>query len=290
MPVLDLAALAAYRAQTYRLNAPLRSPEEAAAWLNERRFVYFWPIKDTPLPSLWAAVAGDRPVADAHDDPGHITWGWKDAALGKRVWYYAKILRRKATLIAPDFAAAFYALSDNYGDPDEDVLLAYRAGRLTLAAKQIYETLLEQGALNTPELRRQAHLTGAAAQTEFSRALEVLQADFKILPVGVADVGGWHYSFIYDLTARHWPDLSEQARALSETEARRRLLAAYFASVGAARLSEVQRLFGWPAPLTRRAVDGLLNAGQLSAGWTLAGQAGEWLALPLFGNFSPPPA
>lgn len=282
MPRLDPAALAAYRAKTYRLPpaAPLTSPEQAAAWVQERRFAYFWPIKDTPLPSLWVAVAGDRPVADAHDDPGHVTWGWKDAALGKRLWYYAKILRRKATLIAPDFAACFYALSENYGDPQQDYLLAYRAGRLTLAAKQIYETLLDEGALNTPELRRKAHLAGKSGEAEFSRALETLQADFKILPVGVADVGGWHYSFIYDLTARHWPDLPESARSLGQAEAHTRLLKAYFASVGAAQMRSLLRLFGWGAPLTQRAVESLLNGGQLSAGWLLAGQAGEWLALP----------
>jgi len=279
MSTLNPAALAAFRAQTYRLTAPLTSPEQAAAWIQERRFAYFWPIKDVPLPSLWAAVAGDRPVADAHDDPGHITWGWKDAALGKHQWYYAKILRHKATLIAPDFAPAFYALSENYGDPQEDYLLAYRAGRLTLAAKQIYEALLEDGALNTPELRRKAHLAGKSSDAEFARALEMLQADFKILPVGVADVGGWHYAFVYDLTARHWPDLAQQAQALSEAEARARLLEAYFAGVGAAQLRDIQRLFGWGAAVTNRAVERLLTSGQVSAGWLLAGQPGEWLTL-----------
>ncbi|MBK9210977.1 MAG: hypothetical protein IPL71_22930 [Anaerolineales bacterium] len=48
--------------------------------LQRARFIYFWPIKGIDLPSLWTAVAGDRPVADKHDDPGHITWGWKDNA------------------------------------------------------------------------------------------------------------------------------------------------------------------------------------------------------------------
>ena len=43
-------------------------------------------IKGIAFPSLWTAVAGDRPFADEHDDPGHVTWGWKDTAPGQRIW------------------------------------------------------------------------------------------------------------------------------------------------------------------------------------------------------------
>ena len=71
--------LRAYRARTYRLSKPINTKEQAVAFVNKRGFVYFWPIKGIELPNLWMAVAGDRPVADAHDDPGHVTWGWKDS-------------------------------------------------------------------------------------------------------------------------------------------------------------------------------------------------------------------
>lgn len=170
-----------YRTQTFRLHlsGKIKNPAQALDFVNERGFVYFWPIKNVDLPSLWVAVAGDRPVADAHDDPGHITWRWKDQALGKKTWYYAKVLRRKATLISLAMAPYFYALSENFGSPEEDHLVAYKEGRLTLAAKQVYEALLEQGAMNTIDLRRAARLTSKSSDTEFNRALEVLQADFK---------------------------------------------------------------------------------------------------------------
>ena len=72
------------------------------------------------MPSLWTAVAGDRPVADAHDDPGHITWGWKDRSLDKKIWYYGKILRRKATH-PPERLAEHMAL-DGYLLPVAHVL------------------------------------------------------------------------------------------------------------------------------------------------------------------------
>lgn len=274
--------LAAHRAQTFRL-PPLpriKNPAEALAWVNERGFAYFWPIKGIDLPSLWVTVAGERPVGSNHDDPGHVTWGWKDDALNKRLWYYAKILRRKATFISLDMAPYFYALSENYGSPEEDYLLIYEQGRLTLAAKQIYEALLKEGPLNTVELRKVARLTSRQSDTEFNRALEVLQADFKLLPVGVAKAGAWNYSFIYDIVAHHFPDLPEKARDIGEAEAREKLIALYFHSVGAAQLKDAVKLFGWGPEITQRAVKRLMDNGKLLGSLTLAGQSGEWIALP----------
>ena len=276
--------LETYRTRTYRFSpAPrIKNPDEALAWIDERGFAYFWPIKGITLPSLWGTVAGDRPVGEHHDDPGHVTWGWKDGALGKRMWYYAKILRRKGTLISLEMAPYFYALSDNYGSPEEDHLVAYEEGRLTLAAKQVYEALLKDGRLNTIDLRKAAHLTSKQSDAEFNRALEVLQADFKILQVGVAEAGAWKYAFIYEITAHHYPDLPERARTIGEAEAREKLAASYFRSVGAAQLRDLTKLFGWGPEVTQRTVKRLLDRGTLIGGVTLRGQPGEWFALPEF--------
>jgi len=230
------------------------------------------------MPSLWAAVAGDRPVADKHDDPGHVTWRWKDNALPKKIWYYAKILRKKATMISLDVAPYFYALSENYGAPEEDYLIAYEEGRLPQAAKQVYEALLKEGALNTIDLRRVAKLTNAK-ESEFNKALEMLQADFKILPVGVAEAGAWKYSFIYEIVPRHYPDLPEQARNIREGEARAKLVELYFESVGAAQENDVQKLFGWKKELTQRTLNGLVEK-QILVETEHPKQKGKWLALP----------
>jgi len=282
MSTLNLERLKANRSRTFHLPPRLRvgSPAQALDFVNERGFLFFWPVKGVVLPSLWAAVAGDRPVADEHDDPGHITWGWKDDALGKRIWYYGKILRRKATFISLENAPYFYALSENYGDIETDHLPAYEEGRLTLAAKQVYETLLKNGKMNTIDLRKEAHLSSKSSDSEFNRALEDLQSDFKILPVGTAEAGAWHYAYQYDLTARHFPDLPEQARRIGEAEARQRLVRLYFSSVGAAPLRDVSRLFGWPTELTKRTVDKLVQNGFLTGGISHPQSAGEWLALP----------
>jgi len=279
MPILDLKKLNKYRARTYRLSpfSRVRSARAALDFVNARGFIYFWPIKGIEMPNLWTAAAGNRTVADKHDDPGHITWGWKDNALGKKKWYYAKILRRKATMISLEVAPYFYALSQNYGSPEEDYLLAYEEGRLTQAAKQVYEALLKEGPLHTIDLRNAAKLTNAR-ESEFNKALEVLQADFKILPVGVAKAGAWKYAFIYEIVSRHYPDLPEKARFINESEARRKLLELYFESVGAAQERDVHKLFGWQKELTTRMIASLVEKGNLVE-LQHPTEKGDWFAL-----------
>ena len=279
MPAIDMKRLKAYRLRSFHLLPAIRltSPAAALDFVNERGFVYFWPITGIDLPSLWMAVAGERSVADNHDDPGHVTWGWKDAALPKKIWYYGKILRRKATIISLEIAPFFYALTENYGSPEQDYLLAYEEGHLTQAAKQIYETLLDKGNLDTISLRKEARLLNAK-ESAFNRAMEDLQMDFKILPVGVAEVGAWKYAFRYDITARHMPQLMEQARPIGEAEARQKLVRLYLASVGTAQLRDVTRLFGWLPELVKRTVDRLVQKGDLVE-VKHPKMAGDWMVL-----------
>ena len=280
MRTLDVEQLAAHRARTFNLppHAPIASPAQALRYVNERGFIFFWPIKGIVYPSLWTAVAGDRPVPNAHDDPGHVTWRWKDEALGKRQWYYAKVLRGKATLISLEAAPYFYALSENYGSPEEDYLIAYQEGRMTQAARQVYEAILENGPLHTIDLRRLAHLANAR-DSEFNRALETLQKDFKILPVGVAEAGAWHYAFIYECVARYYPELPEQARGIPESQARERLLDWAFASLGASTQRDLNKLFGWGPELTARVLARAIERGALIEALHPS-LPGTWYALP----------
>jgi hypothetical protein len=277
--ILPYEIIQAYRARAFRSTHELRlqDVEQAVEFVNERGFIFFWPIRGYDLPSLWAAVAGNRPVADEHDDPGHITWGWKDSMLSKRRWYYAKVVRKKATLISLETAPYFYALSENYGSPDEDYLTLYEQGRLTQEAKSIYETLLREGALDTPALRRAARLSAAESEGRFNKALTDLQADFKVLPVGITDAGAWHYAFAYDLTHRHFPELPEQAQAIRESAARGHLAGLYFQAMGASPLRELNRLFGWREPAIRKALEDLIQAGTLTK-VEVENHPGEWLA------------
>jgi len=279
--MLDSKRINEYRTKTFCIEKKYRltTKEEAIQFANKRGFIFFWPIKNIVLPSLWTAIAGNRPVADQHDDPGHVSWSWKDSLLGSQHWYYAKVLRKRSTIISLEVAPYFYALSENYGSPEEDYLTLYERGHMTQEAKTVYKILLEQGSMDTIALRRASHMTSKESDSRFSRALTYLQAEFKIVPVGVTRSGGWRYAFAYDLVSRHYPDLLESARHIQEQEARERLTEIYLQSVGAAQFQDVKKVFQWSVDHTIRAINGLENRGLIQQGLVHKDCSGDWIAI-----------
>jgi hypothetical protein len=244
---LTLTEIKDRRERRYRRRPELalQTVDDAIAFLNDVGFCFLFPIKSVELPSLWDAVCGRvKPVPNEHHDP-HIqkTWGWKDTSLDKRWWYYGKLLRKKATLVSLELLPFFYAFSENYGDPANDYLQQYRDGRLSHEAKLIYEALLEHGPQHVIELRRLARLTGQSRKAAFQRALAELQADLKILPVGIARAGAWRYAFIYEIVSRWYPDLPERARPIRRDQARRVLVLRYLDNVVAADRNMIRRVF-----------------------------------------------
>lgn len=277
---LDPDRISAYRALSYWLDRPPSRAEQAIEFVQERGFVFFWPTKGIEFPSLWSAVAGDRPVASEHDDPGHVTWGWKDRLLGEKRWYYAKLLRRKSTLISLEVAPYFYALTENYGDPEQDYLVQYEAGRMKQEAKLVYEAVLKHGPIDTVALRRESGLASQNSKYRFDRSLNELQVDMKIVPVGVAEAGAWNYAFIYDLVPRHLPEIPELARAIGERQAQQRLVELYFQSLGAGSRAQLAKVFGWRKAELETALKGAAEAGTLVRDLEHPKQSGEWISLP----------
>lgn len=282
---ISLAQITAFRQTTFRLqsNLRLKSLEDAVEFVNQRGFILFWPSKGLTLPSLWSAVAGDRPVPDEHDDPAHITWDWKDASLGKRLWFYGRVLHHRNAMISLADLPYFYALSPNYGSPEEDYLEQYAAGQMTAEARAVYEALLDHGPLDTLELRRAARMTSRESDGRFNKALDNLQMEFKILPVGISQAGAWNYAFVYDLVPRHFTSLIEDSRLIGEMQARRHIAHRHLQSVGCASAAAVSRLFRWPLNLARKALDDLVKENTLLFPAELESNRDEQYALKSLG-------
>lgn len=245
-----------YRAFVYRYAAGERLADEhqAVEFVNKRGFVFLYPIKGIELPSLWAAAAGNRPVPDNHDDPGHITWYWKDTLLDKRVWYYGRVLKHRNAFLSLETAPYFYALTPNFGSPEDDFAEQYNSGVLPLEAKLVFEALLKEGPLDTLSLRKAAHLARGSSTSAFTRALDILQMDMRILPVSISDAGRWHYAFVFDLTHHHYPEVVEKARFITDNQAREHLLLRYLESVGLSTQKNVASLFQWPLDLAEKTI------------------------------------
>lgn len=281
MPQLDQEILYHYRSKTFRWQPRLRLhfERDAIRFVNERGFIFFWPVKDAVLPSLWGAVAGDRPVPNNHDDPAHITWRWKDRLLGQRKWYYARILHKRNTILSLGCLPYFYALSPNFGDAENDYLILYQQGLLPMEAKAVYETLLHEGPLDTLALRKKSNLSSKTNNSRFNRALEILQRDFRILPVGIAEAGTWNYAFVYDVFQRHFPDVIKMSGKIKTADARESLLNRYLLSVGACRENDVRRIFGWKEFEIIQSLQRLTEKGTIRKGKFMPDDKQEWWAL-----------
>jgi len=183
-------------------------------------------------------------VAEAHDDPGHVTWGWKTMPYPNAFGTTPRCCGARPRSSHWRRRPFFYALSQNFGSFKEDHLVAYEQGQLTLAARNIYDALLTAGPLDSIALRKAARMTGAK-ESEWNRALEDLQRDFKILPVAVAEAGLVEICLCVRYFRRHYPELPREARKITESKARQTLLALYLESVGVCRTRHLETL-RWP--------------------------------------------
>lgn len=244
-----LEQIQALRDQRYHCTPALRlrKEDDAVAFVNEVGFCFLFGDQSVEIPTLWAAVCGERRPVPVHHDDGDLgrTWDWKDTLPARGLFHYGKLLRKKPTLVALDLLPAFYALSPNYGDVN-DYLGRYAEGRLSYEAKRIYEALLQNGAMSTTYLREEAGLPGGGENARrFDRALTELQVELRIVKSGIAETGAWGYAYVYDLFLNRYPEVPERARVLSGAEAQETLLLRYLRNVVAVPERGARRLFGW---------------------------------------------
>jgi hypothetical protein len=272
---LTLAALDQQRARNFQQTDKLRLKDVAAIrkFVDARGISMLFPINGIVLPNVYQAVAGyAKDMTAKHDDPTiSLTWNTKDQSLDKRWWFYAKLLRGKATLLSLDMLPNFYALSENFGNDEEDYLTEYEAGTLTADAKNIYEALLKHGAMHAIEIKRKAGLYGDELKARFDKALTELQTGLKVAPVGVAEAGAWRYVFVYQILSRWLPEPCKRAEGITRGDARANILRSYMKSVVYATPKDVVKIFGWKRGEVDAAVAALVGKGELIAAANIDG-------------------
>ena len=152
---------------------------------------------------------------------------------------------------------------------------------MTAEAKSVYETLLQEGPLDTIALRKAAHLSSRESNSSFNKALNDLQMDFKVLPVGVSPVGAWRYAFIYELSHRHFPNLIEQASHIFEADARLYLAQKTIRSLGATPASFISRCFAGIKTSWRNVPGGCLHRKHTCVRHSIARNKTGWAWLNL---------
>jgi hypothetical protein len=279
--LLTVESLREARAIRYRRRPHLRLQDETEAlqFLNDVGLCLLFSAKDVELPTLWGAICGDdRPLPGTHRDHNlGLAWDWKDRLPIAGKVLYGKFLRQKPVFVSLELAPYFYALSPNFGNLAKDYVQDYEDGRLSVEAKQVYEVLLDQGALPTSRLRREAGLAGKSSAGRFDRALAELQMDFRIAKVSISDANRWGYCYVYDLLPRHFAQVVEASRQIGGGEARETILLHTLRTVVAATPQQVARLFDWQPGDVERVVARLAAQGRLKSGVQIDGLPGEHL-------------
>jgi hypothetical protein len=258
----------------------LHTEEDALKFVDEVGFCFLFGDQGVEIPTLWGGVCGARrDVPNTHHDADiGRTWAWKDSLPSRGSIYYGKLLRYKPTLVSLALLPCFYALSPNYGDP-EDYLEQYEDGQLSVEAKNVYEVLLNEGAMATSRLRQLAGLAGGGTNARrFDRALAELQVELKIAKVGISDANRWGYAYVYDLFLRGFPEVPEAAREISSDLAMETLLLRYLRNVVACTADSAYRLFRWEKWEWDRLLDRMAGAGAIRRDMRIEGLSGACLA------------
>lgn len=218
----------------------VRTKRQALRFVEALGFCYAFTGGPGELPGLFD-VLHTRSV----DRMWSWAWQWKDELATERALFYGRLLARKPTFVSLAYLPYFFALTGNVGDAD-DYLQAYREGRLSLPAKEIYEYLREHGRASTWILRRQFVPHGGRAGT-FHRALRMLQERCLIAKVAEQERGS--FAYIWDTFDRWLPQAVRAAARISTERAAAALLERYVRTVGAVPVRTAAGLFAWPPAL-----------------------------------------
>ncbi len=252
---MNLREIEKLRVSLYRVTPTqrVRTMNAAARFIKRVGFCWlFAPAPGTPeLPSLFEAVKGRRGVHifDWDEDSDRV-WVWKNDLPAAHRAYYGKALLGRPSFISLELLPYLIASSG-----EENFAQQYRHGGISYDAKKIYDALEQLGPRPTMALRRAAGIEGKDANTRYHRALDELQRELYILPVGATrETGNWH-SQIFELTARWFPEQAEAAHRIDAHEAWRTLATRYLKTVVVAKPAVLTRLFNIP----REQLDGVIK-------------------------------
>jgi hypothetical protein len=230
------------------------------------------------LACLWEAVAGraaPRWPRHSHHDAGiGLTWELKDVLPARRQVYYGKLVKRRPVLVALDLLPVFYALIRGR-QRARDYLEEYAAGRLTLTARRIMDSLSRQRPQYTRGLRAECFMLEPGKTREFERAMGELQQGLWV--VKTEERYEPSFSYRWDLLERWLPEAVAEGRRLPRPRALERLFRRYLAGAVYSTPGRLARLFSLPPAEVEDAVARLQAAGAVRARVEVAGWPGRWL-------------
>ncbi len=272
--------LARLRAQRFRQYPSRRVVTERAAlgFVNDVGLCSTFFVFAEGLPCLWEAVAGRTrprwPRHSHHDAAVGRTWSLKDTLPARRSVYYGKLLKGRPLLVALDVFAAFYALRRGR-QRARDYRAEYEAGRLSLNAKRLLDSLVREHPQYTRDLRANCFLLQPSGAREVERAMPELQHGLWV--VKTEERYEPTFSYRWDLLEEWLPAAVAEGRHLSRPAAIERIVARYTGAAIYTSERILAGLFGIPAAQVGPAVERLSQRGVLLGPRPVMGLPGAWL-------------
>ena len=228
--------------QEFRWPRKVTTAGEAVRFINAVGFCLLFPIKDSPLPSLYYAMARRTPII--WDDYGAKLWEWKDNLPRRRRAFYSKYFHGRGTFLSLKLLPHFLAM-EGAGLETGDHGRMYAAGRLSAEARVIWEALDKEGPLATLELRHACKMESKAGNKRYKRAILELSRALVVVHFGAEQETGAWASSRFELTARAFPKEAAAARRIAPDAAREAVARKYLSRHADAKPQALARLFGW---------------------------------------------
>jgi hypothetical protein len=225
-----------------RWSVPVRTPAQAARFLDHVGFCVLFPVKNVPLPSLYFAASRKRQAC--WDRYAQLIWKWKDQLPQKRRAFYAKYFRGRGTFLSLECLSLLLAAHETAVTADSAENF-YAVGRISRDACDLWLALAEHGPLATLELRHLCKLETQAGNKRFKKAMLELQGLLIVTHSGAEQETDAWASNRFDLVSRAFPRESCAAGSISPDDARKALAAKYRTLYPSASASDMARLFGW---------------------------------------------
>lgn len=220
----------------------VRTPADAARFINGVGFCTLFAVKKVPLPSLYYAVTRRAPAV--WDSTTEKIWGWKDELPRMRRAVYTKYFRARGTFISLEMLPHFLA---SRGSPTrvEDCERFYSAGRVTRNAYEVWRALAEHGPLPTLELRHACKMESKAGNARYKQAMLELQCLLVVTHFGTEkETAAWPSSR-FDLIARAFSKQAAAARKIEPQRARIAIAQRFLAMHPQTEVKVTASLFGW---------------------------------------------
>ena len=261
-----------------RRHLQIRSERGALAFVNAVGLCSTFYRFPEGLACLWEAVAGrpnPRWPRRSHHDAGiGLTWELKDTLPARRQVYYGKLLKGRPVLVALDLFPAFYALVRGR-QRSRDYRQEYEAGRLSLTAKRIMDSLARDHPQYTREIRGNCFMLEPSRTREFERAMAELQQGLWV--VKSEERYEPTFSYRWDLLEAWLPEPVAEGRRLRRPAAAERLVARYLEGAVFSTPALLGRLFALPRSEVSEVVDRLVRGGAVLADCVVDGWPGGWL-------------